>query len=196
MAAGVRRIVKQSVWGAAEEAFSFAKWHRPVERAIEDSGLAWTFLRPNGFMQNVVNYMSATIKAQGAFYQPAEDARISHVDIRDLARVAARVLTGAGHDGKAYDLTGPAAITYDDIASTLTKVLGREVRYVRITPEAYKQGAMGAGIPEGYADALVDLVRYYREDQASRVSPAVREITGQDPVPFEQFARDHAAALR
>ena len=195
-AAGVSRIVKQSVWGAGEEAFSFAKWHRPLERAIEESGLRWTFLRPNGFMQNVVNFMGATIKGQGAIYQPAGDARISHIDVRDLARVAVKVLTGSGHDGKAYELSGPAGITYGEVAATLSKVLGREVRYVPITPEQYKQGALGAGIPEPYADALVDLTRYYREGHASRVSPAVKEITGWEPIGFEQFARDHAAALR
>jgi uncharacterized protein YbjT (DUF2867 family) len=84
--AGVKRIVKLSVWDAPEEAFSFAKWHRPVERDIEKTGLLWTFLRPTGFMQNVVNHMGATIKAQGAFYQPAGDARISFVDARDGPR--------------------------------------------------------------------------------------------------------------
>jgi uncharacterized protein YbjT (DUF2867 family) len=62
--AGVKRIVKLSAFGAAEEAYSFARWHRAVERHIEASGLAWTFLRPNGFMQNVVNYMAETIRSQ------------------------------------------------------------------------------------------------------------------------------------
>src|SRR5262249_45629900 len=70
-AAGVKRVVKLSAWGAAEEAFSFAKWHRAVEREIEKSGLEWTFLRPNAFMQNVVNHMGATIRSQNALYQPA-----------------------------------------------------------------------------------------------------------------------------
>ncbi len=88
-AAGIRRIVKLSVWQAETEAFEFARIHRRVERAIEAPGLEWTFLRPNGFMQNFANYMGATIKAQNAFYQNAAHTRTSHIDARDIARVAA-----------------------------------------------------------------------------------------------------------
>ena len=80
-AAGVRHIVKQSVMGAADEAYSLAKIHRPAEKAIETSGLAWTFLRPNSFMQNAVTFMAQTIRAEGAFYSASGQARISHVDV-------------------------------------------------------------------------------------------------------------------
>lgn len=116
-AAGVQRLVKLSVWGAAGEQFAFAKIHRSVERAVEASGLAWTFLRPNSFMQNFVNYMGGSIKAQGAIYQPAGDATISHIDVRDVARVAARVLTTTGHEGQSYELSGPQALTGRDATS-------------------------------------------------------------------------------
>lgn len=195
-AAGVRRIVKLSVWGAAEEAFTFSKWHRAIEREIEASGVAWTFLRPVGFMQNVVNYMGATIKGQSAFYQSAADARISHIDARDIGAVAARVLTGKGHEGKAYPLTGPEPLTYGDIASTLTHVLGRKITYVAVSDEDYKKGAVAAGTPEAYADALVDLNRYYRTGAMAEVTGEVKALTGRDAIPFEQFARDYAGALR
>lgn len=194
--AGVKRIVKLSVWGAAVEAFSFARWHRPVEREIEASGLAWTFLRPNGFMQNVVNFMSATIKGQNAIYQPVGEARISHIDARDIGAVAARLLTETGHEGKAYDLSGPQALSYGEVADALSRVLGRRITYVSISDDDYKKGAMAAGLPEVYADALVDLNRYYRSGAAARVTSAVKDLTGRDPIPFEQFARDHAGALR
>jgi uncharacterized protein YbjT (DUF2867 family) len=194
-AAGVRKIVKQSVWGAAGEGFSFAKWHRPVERAIESSGLAWTFLRPNGFMQNFVNFMGATIRSQNAFYLPMKDARVSHIDVRDIARVAARVLSEPGHDGKSYDLSGPQALGNAEAAEHLSRALGRTIRYVDVSFADYKQGALAAGVPEPYADALVDLYRHYLAGQASRVSPVVRELTGREPITFAEFARDHAAAL-
>ena len=194
--AGVRRIVKLSVWGADGEGFSFARWHRAVEREIEASGLLWTFLRPNGFMQNVVNFMGATIKSQGAFYLPAGDARVSHVDARDIAAVAAAVLTRPGHDKRAYKLSGPQALGYGEIAETLSSVLGRTISYVNISDEDYKKGAMAAGIPEGYADALVDLNRFYRGAGSDEVTQDVELVTGKAPIPFEQFARDHAAALR
>jgi len=90
-AAGVGRIVKLSVFDAPAESFGFGKAHRAVEKEIEASGIDYTFLRPNGFMQNLANQQAASIKAQGAFYFPAADTRISHVDVRDIARVAAVV---------------------------------------------------------------------------------------------------------
>ena len=97
-AAGVRHIVKQSVLGAGEEAYSLANVHRPVEKAIERSGMAWTFLRSNSFMQNAVTYMAPTIRAESAFYSACGQARISHVDVRDVAAVAVAALTAAGHE--------------------------------------------------------------------------------------------------
>lgn len=193
--AGVRRIVKLSVWGAGEEAFTFARWHRPVEKEIEASGLEWTFLRPNGFMQNIPNFFAPTIKAQGAIYTSAAGAQISHVDVRDVAAVAARVLTDGGHAGKAYELSGPQALTYDEIAGILSTVLGRKVSHVSIPDEALKQGAIAAGISPTYAEALVDLNQAYRAGKGSRVSSDVRAVTGRDPIAFEAFARDYAPAM-
>jgi uncharacterized protein YbjT (DUF2867 family) len=194
--AGVKRLVKLSVMNADKEQYTFARWHRASEKHIESSGLAWTFLRPTGFMQNVINYMAGTIRGQGAIYSSAGDAAIAAIDARDIGAVAARVLTSAGHEGKAYELTGPAALTYDQVAEVLTRVVGKPVKYVRITPEQYKQAAVGAGTPEAYADALVDLERHYAKGGSSLVSPAVKQLTGRDPIPFEQFARDNAAAWR
>ena len=122
-AAGVRHVVKQSVMGAAEEAYSLAKIHRPVERAIEASGMAWTFLRPNSFMQNTVTFMAQTTKREGAFYSASGDARISHVDVRDIAAVAVKALTAPGRDRHIYTLSGPEALTYYEMAAELSKVL-------------------------------------------------------------------------
>ncbi len=193
--AGVQRIVKLSVWGAAEEGFSFARWHRAIEREIEASGLAFTFLRPNGFMQNVVNHMGATIKGQSAIVQAVEDARISHIDARDIGAVAARVLTGSGHDGKAYTLSGPEAPSYDDIAETLSRLLGREISYVRISDDDYKKGAVGAGMPESYVDAVLELLHGYRSGAFAKLTGEVKAVTGAEPIRFEQFATDYLAAL-
>lgn len=129
-AAGVKRLVKHSIWGAAAERFSLAKIHRQVERAVEASGIAWTFLRPNGFMQNFV-HEAATIKSQDAIYQPAGDARISHIDVRDIARAATRVLTAPGHEGKAYELSGPQPLSYSEAANALSRVLDRKISLLR-----------------------------------------------------------------
>lgn len=194
--AGVRRVVKLSALRAAEEEFVFGRWHRAVEKHIEASGLAWTFLRPNGFMQNVLTYMAGTIRSQSSIYSSAGGGAVSHVDVRDLGAVAAAALAESGHEGQAYDLTGPAALTYTQVADVLSRALDRPIRYVPISPEQYKQGALAAGTPEAYADALVDLNRYYAEGKMSEIAPTLRLLSGRDPTPFEQFARDHAHLLR
>jgi uncharacterized protein YbjT (DUF2867 family) len=194
--AGVRHVVKLSVWGADGEAFSFAKVHRPVEREIEGSGLGWTFLRPNGFMQNLPNFFAATIKSQGAFYLPSRGCRVSHIDVRDIAAVAAKTLTDPGHEGKAYTLSGPEALSYADIAARLATAIGRPVKYVDIPDADFKKGAMAAGMPEAYADAMLSLIHYYEGDHASRVTQDVERVAGRKPNNFDQFARDYAGAFK
>ncbi len=191
--AGVKRIVKLSVNGAADEAYTFARWHRGVEKHIEKSGLAWTHLRPSGFMQNFFNYMGDTIRKQSAFYtSTGTKGSGAHIDARDIGAAAARVLTGTGHEGKAYELTGSRAIHYDEAAQILSQAVGREIKHVAIPPEAFKQAAMGMGMPEVYVDALVDLDRAYATGRLNVVTPNVKQLTGRDPIPFEQFAKDYA----
>lgn len=194
-AAGVKRVVKLSVFGAAGEQFAFAKIHRAAERAVEASGLAWTFLRANGFMQNFVNHMGASITTQNAIYQPSGDATISHIDVRDIARVAVRVLTSAGHDGQAYELSGPAALSYHEAAATLSRVTSRPITYVAVSDAAARAGMLAAGMPDFYADYVLDLNRYYRSGAGSQVTSAVKQITGREPTSFEEFSRDHAEAF-
>ncbi len=195
-AAGVRHIVKQSVLGAVEESFSLAKVHRPVERAIESSGLTWTFLRPNSFMQNVATFMGETIRTEGALYSASGDAKISHVDVRDIAAVAVKALTESKHEGKAYTLSGPEALTYDELASELSKVLGRSISHINLSPSDLKNGMLAEGMPEELADRMLDLERYFREDQASRITDDINQVTGRDPRRFAQYARDCASLLQ
>jgi len=195
-AVAVRHIVKQSVMGAEDEAFSLAKVHRPVEKAIESSGLAWTFLRPNSFMQNVVTFMGKTIKAEGLFYSASGEATISHVDVRDIAAVAVKALTERDHVGKVYTLSGPEAFTYDQLANELSKVLGRTIRHISLAPEELKGGMLAEGMPEAIADRMLDLERYFREGRASRITNDVKDVTGRDPTPLRQYLRDCAASLR
>ena len=195
--AGVKRIVKLSVMGAEGEDYSFAKIHRPVERAIESSGVAWTHLRPNGFMQNFVTYDGETIRSQGAIYHAAGDAKISHVDVRDIAAVAVAALTAKGreHEGKAYTLSGPEGLSFAQVAEKLSAATGREIRYVDLSESDYRQGLIGAGIPAPYAEQLVELARYYAAGRASKVTTAVRDVTGREPLRFDQFSRENAHLL-
>lgn len=189
-AAGVRYIVKQSVMGAEEEAFSLAKIHRPVEKAIETSGLAWTFLRPNSFMQNAGTYMAPTIRTEGAFYTASDEARISHVDVRDIAAVAVAALTTEVHQEQSYTLTGPEALTYDEMAEELSKALGRVIRHVSLPPLDLKGGMLAEGMHEAIADRMLDLERYFREDRAGMITNDVKRVTGRVPRRLADYVRD------
>jgi uncharacterized protein YbjT (DUF2867 family) len=189
--AGVKKIVKLSVWGAEAEEYALARLHRKVERAIEASGLNWTFLRPNNFMQGFIAD-SWSISAEGTIYLPAGAAKVNHIDARDVARVAAKVLTTPGHEGRVYKLSGPKSLSYDEAAGILSAVLGRKVCYVPVPDDAARSAMIASGAPELYADYVIDLYQFFRDGGADGVSSAVKEVTGHDPVPFEQFVRDFA----
>ena len=192
-AAGVRYVVKQSVMGAGDESYSLANIHRPVEKAIERSGMAWTFLRPNSFMQNSVTFMAPTIRAESAFYSASGAARISHVDVRDIAAVAVAALTSPGHEGRTYTLSGPEAVTYDELADHLSSALGRRIRHVSLPPEDLKAGMLAEGMPEAIADRMLDLERYFREGHASSVTDDIRQATGRAARRFADYVRERAA---
>ena len=195
--AGVRHIVKLSAIGVGGEldAIALGRIHRETEEEIERAGFAYTHLRPNGFMQN--SFMFArSIKSEGAFYAPFGDAKVSYVDARDVAAVAFHALTGDGHEGKAYEITGPQALSYHDLAGELSAALGREVKYVEVPPEAARAAMAGMGMQEWVADALMELFNFYKDGRADHVRDTVREVTGRDPITFAQFAKDFAQAFQ
>ena len=194
--ARVKRIVKLSVLGAQTEAYSFARIHRAAERAVESSGIPYTFLRPGSFMQNFVTYEGEGIRRENTITLPCGNARQTLVDARDIARIAAVALTRPGHEGKAYDLCGPENLAYAEAAAKLSAALGRAIRYVDVPEEQYREALIGMGVPAASADRLLDLYRYIREGRAAVKSSAIWEVTGREPISFDQFARDYADALK
>lgn len=194
--AGVRHIVKLSVWGAEKEDFAFARHHRAVEKRIEASGLPWTFLRPNGFMQNFSTSLAPAILTQAAFYFPFDFSH-SIVDARDIAAVAARVLTNAGgHARKAYALSGPESLSNPRIAEKLSAATGKAIRFVEIPEAAFRAALLESGLPVAYADDYLDLLRYYRTGGGEGVTPDVAKVTGRPATSFDQFASAHVGAWR
>jgi uncharacterized protein YbjT (DUF2867 family) len=189
----VRQVVKLSAMGGREAIFP--RQHAQSEDYILSSGVPYTFLRPNGFMQNIVNYNAPTINAQNAFYGSEGDGQVSQIDLRDVAAVAVRALTEDGHVGKAYTLTGPQALTNREIAQILSDKLGREIRYINLPPAQLKDALLSAGVPEWNANALLDLQRLYREGKAATVSQDVERILGRKPINFAQFSRDYKYAF-
>jgi uncharacterized protein YbjT (DUF2867 family) len=194
--AGVKRVVKLSVWGAEGEGFVFGREHRKVEKHIEASGLAWTFLRPNGFMQNFTTAHAASIKGQSAFYLCGGDFHYSIIDARDIGAVAAKVLAEKGHEGKIYTLSGPEALSNPQMAEKISKAVGRPIRYVDMPTAEYKKMLVGFGMPEPFVDAFIDLQQFYSRGGGQAVTPDVERLLGRKPGTFDQFARDHAAVWK
>ena len=193
-AAGRKHIVKLSALGGRES--MFPSGHRDSEESIEASGLPYTFLRPNGFMQNLVNDHAGTIRSQDAFYGCQGSGAVSLVDIRDIAAVAVIVLAATGHEGKSYALTGGESLTNEQVAEKISRVAGRKISYVDLPAAELKKGFLSAGTLDWSADALIDLQRLYREGKASLMADDVERLTRRKPITFDQFARDYAFAFK
>jgi uncharacterized protein YbjT (DUF2867 family) len=167
----VRHIVKLSSLGAAPDSpVRFGRWNGETEQQIEASGIAWTHLRPNNFLQGLLMF-APMIRAQGRVLRPARRRPRFVGGRRDIAAVAAAVLTApAGHENQAYALTGPEALTGDEIAQAIAAAAGRDVRYVPIEPEAFRQGALGRAPLRGRPTGLSSCTRRSRRGWA-RSSP-------------------------
>lgn len=194
-AAGVKHVVKLSAFGSElEPGISLGRHHRAIEKAIEASGMAWTFLRPNNFMENFIGYYPPD--AQGNIYLPWGQGACSFIDSRDVGAVGAAALMGEGHAGKAYTLTGPEAFTIGQAAATIAKVTGRTINYVDVPEEAAKSGMLAAHMPAKMVDDMMELHAIDKAGYAAVVTPTVKEVTGKEPRSFETFVRDHASAWK
>ncbi len=194
----VKHIVKLSVMGAdAEPGITGGRLRRQAENIIEESGISYTFLRPNFFMQNFINFFSQTIKEQGAFYVPAGDGKVSFVDVRDIAGVAVQALLNESkHGRKAYNITGPNAISYAQAAEILSNEIGRKIKYVDISEDQAREGMKAIGMDEWFINSMMELFSITRAGYVSDVSPAVEEVTGKKPITFGEFAKDYSSAFR
>lgn len=193
--AEVKHLVKLSGGGAEIELDTLAKWHRAVEKEVERSGIAYTFLRANSFMQNFSNFNAHTIRDHGAFYAPHGDGKSAHIDARDIARVAHHVLIEEGHQNKAYYLSGPEALSGDEIANILSLATGKVIRYVNVPVEAARASMQAAGMPAELVEGLLEHFQVVKSGHTAGVSSAVEEITGQKATYFEAFAKAERAAF-
>jgi uncharacterized protein YbjT (DUF2867 family) len=195
--AGVRHIVKHSVLGADMHAESpLTSVHAYAEKAVKASGIAYTFLRLNSFMQNFVTSHAWSIVAQGMFFEALGDARVSHVDTYDIAAAAARVLTEEGHEGRSYDITGPEALSNFQIAEKVSALLDRRITYTPVPDEAMRQGLLGAGLSEWYAESVVKLYRFFRQGGGAPVTTDLEQLIGRQPRTMEMYLQENVAALR
>jgi uncharacterized protein YbjT (DUF2867 family) len=193
--AGVRHVVKFSILGAAPNSPShLIRRHGEAEKLLEDSGIAFTMLRPHYFMQNLLWYID-DIKSQGVFYSSLpETYKHSHVDARDNAAVAVAALTESGHESKVYHITGSEALTYREVAEILSQAIGKKVRYDS-SPENYAKFLKKVGLD---ADEVLQLDACIANGigDGSAVTNTIFEITQQQPIRFRQFTTDYSQAFK
>ncbi|MGW0522981.1 SDR family oxidoreductase [Crossiella sp. NPDC003009] len=189
--AGVQRLVLLSQYAArADSPVRFLRWHAEVEAHVRTLGLDHTVLRPNLYLQALLAFAGPI--AQGWFAAPIGDAAVSAIDTRDIADAAAAVLTGTGHTGRTYTLTGPRAVTHHEIAKALTAVTGREVTFRDASAEEFTAALTGL-LPPWQLDGLVEDYAHYARGEAAEVHTSVADLTGHPARDLTEFVRDYAA---
>lgn len=189
--AGVKHIVKLSQLAADENSpVRFLRYHAVVENRIKELGMNYTFLRPNLFMQGLIAF-GHSIKYEGKFYGSLGNAAVSAVDIRDIAGVAAKVLTENGHENKTYNITGEESLTHFQMAEILSRILKTEISYIDLNSEQMQGALTVAGFPEWQIGGLIEDYAHYARGEASEISNTVHNITRQPAIGFEQFVHDH-----
>ncbi len=165
--------------------------HAEIDDELRASGVPYTILKPHFFMQNIM-MAAQSVASEGAVYMAMKDGRIGMIDVRDIVDVAVTVLTEDGHQGKTYALTGPASISFHDVAAGFSEALGKEVKYVDVPVEAGREAMIGMGLPEWVADALGEYSTAFSEGHGDFITDDVQLITGNPARPFGAFAHDFA----
>ena len=165
--------------------------HAETDGTVKASGLPYTIIRPHNFMQGTM-MAAQTVASEGTVYMAVKDGKIGMIDVRDIVDVAVKVLTEDGHQGKTYTLTGPASISFHDVADGLSKALGKEVSYVNVPLEAAREAMLGMGLPEWTADAFGEYMTAFSEGYGDWVTGDVEDVTGHPARSYETFARDFA----
>ena len=192
-ASGVRRAVLMTGMGAGQGEMIP---QRRAEMHLEASGLPFTILRPNWFMQNFYPGWLTEQIGQGIVHLPMGDARVSFIHTRDVAEVAEAALTEDGHDGELYILTGPEALDHHEAVAKISAAARRDVRYVPISDDQMREFGRSEGWGDKETEMTVDLFKATRAGVYAPVSLDVRRVLGREPITFDQFAEDHADAWR
>ena len=194
--AGVRHLVRMSILVANPDSpLAIGKWHGEADQNVANSGIPYTIIRPAYFMQNIIG-SARMIAMESAFPGAMGDGKVGVIDTRDIGNVAATILTSDGHEGKTYPLTGPDSLSQGELAGKLSAVLGKEIKYVNVSQADAKSGMMAMGMPDWMADGWAAMAMMISTGAADMVTPMVKEVTGQEPRSFEEFAGDYAGAFK
>jgi uncharacterized protein YbjT (DUF2867 family) len=194
--AGAVHIVKLSGLGTAlDSPLRSGRWHAQTEQHIADAGLPFTHLHPPFFMQNILRSATA-IAAQSVLVAAMQAGKIAMVDARDVAAVAVAALTSDGHAGKTYTITGPEALSFQEVAKKLAVATGKRMTYQDVSLDTMRQELVATGIPAWLVEVRMEFATALRDGSAAAVTDTVQAVTGQPARTFDAFAREHAALFR
>ncbi|UED83646.1 SDR family oxidoreductase [Streptomyces profundus] len=191
--AGVRRFVLLSGRGMDRHASGLFPNVDAAERAVRDSGVEWTIIRANNFNQNFDEDLWHAPLRAGRLALPTGGVPEPFVDVQDVADVAAALLTSDGHHGRAYDISGPRAVTFEEAVATIAAAAGREIRFEELTPEAYRAELLADGVPQEAITEVGNVFDVLRARHLADPADGVRQILGRDPIRFEDYAARTAA---
>lgn len=189
-AEGVARVVFLSVQGAGSNPFVP---HHGIERYLKRSGLCWTFLRPSFFMQNLSTTHCADIRERDEVYVPAGKGRTNFIDAADIGEAAAGVLTTLGHEGKAYELTGSEALTYSEVAATLSRACGRAISYPCPSGRDFKARMRAAGHDDEFVSVMASIYAIARFGLAAGTTNDLERLIGRPPTSLAEWAVRNAS---
>ncbi len=168
--------------------------HGQIETVLRESGLHYTTIRPHFFMQNTL-MAASSVAAEGAIYMPLKSGKIGMIDVRDIVDAAAKILMG-DHHGKTYILTGPASISFDEVAAALSRALSTEVRYINVKLDVARESMVGMGLSEWFADALNEYSLAFSQGDGDLATDDVEQLTGKPARSYDAFARDYAEVFK
>jgi uncharacterized protein YbjT (DUF2867 family) len=193
--AGASHVVKVTSKASADSPIARRRGQAAIEAALTASGLGWTLLRNNGYMQNFL-MMAPAIARTDSFAAATGDGRVGHIDARDVGAVAAAIAAApASHAGRTYWPTGPESLSSGEVAVILSKVLGREITFRPITFEEQRQAMISADLPEPVAEDNARALALSAGGEADYVTTDVPDILGRPARSFEQFATEYATAF-
>jgi uncharacterized protein YbjT (DUF2867 family) len=193
--AHVELVVKASTTGARAGApLPPFDWNGRGEEHLRRSGIPAVVLRSGFYMTNLLA-VAEPVRAQRVLPAPAGDGRIAMIDPRDVGAVAAAVLAGSGHDGRTYELTGPDAVSYGDIAAELSHATGTHVEYVDVPPHAARERLVASGMPDWLIVHLDGVFAKIRAGELAATTDSVALLTGRAPRTIADFVTDHRDAF-
>ncbi len=194
---GVKHVVRYSAVGVSPDGFfPLSVEHGRIDEYLRGSGIPYTILQPTFYQDNVLNFQGQALRDDGAFYGSSGDGKSAYIASSDIASVAAHVLSNPRpHAGQSYVLTGPEAVSDEELAVLLSEIGGAPVRFIDVGDEALHGNLVATGMPDWYAQSMVGLENVKRNGWAEATTTTVRDLLGRDPISYRTFLETNRGRL-